>query len=176
MRVPFPASSGKDSDFPVAQQDDVLSTGMSRGTPGDVPPFQRTPKCRSPLQMNLISLPFLEGHTEHRITPLWHVRQPCGTARKSHRSLCQLVGKPHIAPTAWEDNGRVCLHSRRVLTLLWRLQRNPKIHVSTGEETSGSGRSSSQGRRNRHDWRGIPRGPSQLAWRLVFPEATPAGR
>ena len=36
------------------------------------------------------------------------------------------------------------------LTPLWRLQKYPKIHVSTGEESSGSGTDSTQGRRLKH--------------------------
>ena len=150
MRDPFPALTGKDSGIPVAEKEGVLSTRKSRGTPGFVPPFQKTPKCLSPLPMNLISLHCHEGNPEHRITPRWHLRQPCGTSRESHRSLCQLVWKPDTAATAWEENGRVCLHLRRVLTLLWRLQRNPKIHDSSGEETSGSGSSSRRVHRTQH--------------------------
>ncbi|KAI4552024.1 hypothetical protein MJG53_000198 [Ovis ammon polii x Ovis aries] len=38
----------------------------------------------------------------------------------------------------------------RGLTPLWRLQKYPKIHVSTGEESSGSGPDSTQGLRPRH--------------------------
>ena len=150
MRDPFPASTGKVSGVPVAQQEGVLSKGMSRGPSGVVPPFQKTPKYVSPLQMNLISLHCLEGHTEHRITPWWHLRQPWGTSRGSHRSTCQLVRKPDTVATAWEENERACLHLRRVWTLLLRLQRNPKIQVSTGEETSGSGCSSRRVPRTRH--------------------------
>ena len=39
--------------------------------------------------------------------------------------------------------------SRRGLTPLGRLQKYPKIHVSTGEESSGSGTDSTQGLRPR---------------------------
>ena len=150
MRDPFPASTGKVSGVPVAQQEGVLSTGKSRGTPGVMQPFQKTPKCLSLLQMNLISLHCLEGQPEHRITPRWHLRQPCGTLMERQRSPCQLVRKPDTAATDWEENGRLCPHLRRVLTLLWRFQRNPKIHVSTGEETSVSGCSSRRVPRTRH--------------------------
>ena len=41
-------------------------------------------------------------------------------------------------------------HSRRGLTPLGRLQKNPKIHVSTGEECSGSVTDSTQDLRHRH--------------------------
>ena len=88
---------------------------MSRGTAWVVPSFQRTPKCLSPLQMNLISLHCLDRHPEYRLTPRWHLRQPCDTSRESHISLCQLDGTPDIAATAREESGRACLHSRRGL-------------------------------------------------------------
>ena len=54
------------------------------------------------------------------------------------------------AATAWEKRARSCPHSRRGLTPLWRFQKYPQIHVSTGEESSGSGPDSTQGLRPRH--------------------------
>ena len=39
--------------------------------------------------------------------------------------------------TAREESARACPHSRRGLTPLGRLQKYTKIHVSTGEESSG---------------------------------------
>ena len=45
---------------------------------------------------------------------------------------------------------RACPHSRRGLTPLGRLQNYPKINVSTGEESSGSGTDSTQGLRPQH--------------------------
>ena len=60
-----------------------------------------------------------------------------------------------------------------------RLQKYPKIHVSTGEESSGSGTDSTQVLGPSIDGRGNPRGPrealEELAWGLAFPEATRAG-
>ena len=41
-------------------------------------------------------------------------------------------------------------HSGRGLTPLGKLQKYPKIHVSTGEESSGSGTASTQGLRPLH--------------------------
>ena len=38
-------------------------------------------------------------------------------------------------------------------------QKNPKIHVSTGEESSGSGTDSTQGLRARHRWERNPERP-----------------
>ncbi|KAI4567703.1 hypothetical protein MJT46_007501 [Ovis ammon polii x Ovis aries] len=54
------------------------------------------------------------------------------------------------AATALEESASACPHSRRGLTPLGRLQKYPKIHVSTGEESSGSGPDSTQGVRPRH--------------------------
>ncbi|KAI4572703.1 hypothetical protein MJG53_012541 [Ovis ammon polii x Ovis aries] len=54
------------------------------------------------------------------------------------------------AATALEESASACPHSRRGLTPLGRLQKYPKIHVSTGEDTSGPGPDSTQGLRPRH--------------------------
>ena len=40
-----------------------------------------------------------------------------------------------------------------------RLKKYPKIHVSTGEESSGSGTDSTQGLRPRHRWKRNPERP-----------------
>ena len=88
-----------------------------------------------------------------RGTALWErlVGKPRGKAsRESHRSLDPLDGKRATAATAREESARACPHSRRGLTPLGRLQMYPKIYVSTGEETSGSGTNSTQGLRPRH--------------------------
>ena len=45
------------------------------------------------------------------------------------------------------------------------LEKNPDILASTTDEEFSPGT----------DWRGIPRGPSQHAWRLDYTEATQAG-
>ena len=88
-----------------------------------------------------------------RWTALWEslVGKPRGkTSRESHRSLDPPVGKSDTAATAREESACACPHSRRGLTPLGRLQKYPKIHVSTGEESSGSGTDSTQGLRPRH--------------------------
>ena len=80
--------------------------------------------------------------TVARGTALWEslVGKPRGKAsRESHRSLDPREGKRDTAATAREESTRACPHGRRGLTPLGRLQKNPKIHVSTGEESSGSG-------------------------------------
>ena len=67
-----------------------------------------------------------------------------------HRSHDPLEGKRDTAATAREESARACPHSRRGLTPLGILQKFIKIHVSTGEESSGSGTDSPQGLRPRH--------------------------
>ena len=97
-----------------------------------------------------------------RGTALWEslVGKPRGKAsRESHRSLDPREGKRETAATAREESARACPHSRRGLTPLGRLQKFPKIHISTGEESSGSGSDSSQGCGPSIDRRRIPRGP-----------------
>ena len=91
--------------------------------------------------------------TVARGTALWEslVGKPRGKASwESHRSLDPREGKRDTAATAREESARACPHSRRGLTALRRLQKYPKIHVSTGEECSGSGTDSTQGLRPRH--------------------------
>ena len=88
-----------------------------------------------------------------RGTTLWEslVGKPRGKAsRESHRSLDPREGKRDTDATAREENARACHHSRRGLTPLGRLQKYPKIHVSTGEESSGSCTGSTQDLRPLH--------------------------
>ena len=76
-----------------------------------------------------------------RWTALWEslVGKPRGKApRESHRCLDPREGKRDTAATAREESARACLHSRRALTPLGRLQKYPKIHVWPGEVSSGS--------------------------------------
>ena len=88
--------------------------------------------------------------------------------RESHQSLCQLDRKPDTIVTARVESGLECLHTRRGVTPLWKLHRNPEILVSTGEETRGSGLSSRCRHRTRHRLERNSERPSQLAWRLVL--------
>ena len=110
-----------------------------------------SPRCLTPFQGNLFSLHCLDFQAEDRLTPLWYMEQPSGKAsRESHRSLDPREGKRDTAATAREESARACPHSRRGLTPLGILQKYPKIHVSTGEESSGPGTDSTQGLRPRH--------------------------
>ena len=129
-----------------------------------MPPFPEYRRCLSPFQGNLFSLHCFDFQAEDQLTPRWHVGQTCGKAsweslvgqprgkdsRESHRSLDSREGKRDTAATARKESTRACPHSRRGPTPLGRLQKNPKIHVSTGEESSGSGTDSTQGLRPRH--------------------------
>ena len=83
-----------------------------------------------------------------RGTALWesHVGKPRGNdSRESHRSLDTREGKRDTDATAREESASACTHSRRGLIPLGRLEKYPKIHVSTGEEISGSGTDATQG-------------------------------
>ena len=111
---------------------------MSQSIPGK-PVFPALPRLSS------------RGSTHNTVargTSLWErlVGKPRGKAsRESHRSLDPREGEHDTAATAREESTCACPHSRRSLTPLGRLQKYPKIHVSTGEESSGSGTDSTQG-------------------------------
>ena len=138
-----------------------------------MPPFPESPRCLSPFQGNLFSLHCLHFQAEDRLTPRWHVGQPCGKAsweslvekprgkasRDSHRFLDPREGKRDTADTAREESPRAFPHSRRGLTPLGRLQKYPKLHVSTGEEFSGSDTDSTQGLRPQHRRERYPERP-----------------
>ena len=124
----------------------------------------RVPQMSQSIPRNLFSLHCLDFQTEDRLTPRWHVGEPCGKASwENHRFLDPREGKSDTAATAREESARACPHSRRGLTPLGRLQKYPKIHVSTGEECSGSGTYSTQDLRPRHRRERNPeRPPSNL--------------
>ena len=111
---------------------------MSQSIPGK-PVFPALPRLPSRASTHT---------TVARGTSLWEslVGKPRGKAsRESPRSLDPREGKHDTAATAPEESARACPHSRRGLTPLGRLQTYPQIHLSTGEECSGSGTDSTQG-------------------------------
>ena len=122
----------------------------------------------------LFSLHCLYFQAEDRLTPRWHGGQPCGkdsrespvekprgkASRESHRSLDPSEWKLDTAATAREVSARACPHSSRGLTPLGRLQKYLKIHVSNGEESSGSGTDSTQGLRPQHQRERNPERPA----------------
>ena len=104
---------------------------MSQSIPGR-PVFPALPRLSSRGSTNT---------TVARGTAPWEslVGKPRGkVSRESHRSLDPSEEKRDTAATVWEESTLACPHSRRGLTPLGRLQKYPKIHVSTGEESSGS--------------------------------------
>ena len=140
---------------PDTSQEEVLISLKARGTPEschhslstpDVSVHSREtcfPCTASPFK------PRIESH--HGGTWDSPVGKPRGKAsRESHRSLDPHEGKRDTAATARKESARACPHLRRGLTPLGRLQKYPKIHVSTGEESSGSGTDSTQGLRPQH--------------------------
>ena len=111
----------------------------------------RVPQMSQSIPGKLFSLHCLDFQDEDRLTPRWHVGQPFGKAsRQSHGSLDTREGKRDTAATAREESACACPPSRRGMTPLGRPQKYPKVHVSTGEESSGSGTDSTQGLRYRH--------------------------
>ena len=81
-------------------------------------------------------------------------------SRGKHRSLDPREGKRDTAATARGESAGAFPHTRRGLTPLGRLQKYPKIHVSTGEESSGSGTDFTQGLRPRHRRERNPESPT----------------
>ena len=85
-----------------------------------------------------------------RGTDLWEslVGKPRGKAsRESHRSLDPREGKRDTGARAREETARALPHSRGGLTPLGSIQKYPRNHVSTGEESTGSGTDSTEGLR-----------------------------
>ena len=161
---PPPSSSGgilslsdreRVPSVPGTSKEEAISTGKARGTPGSCHHSQ------SPLDVSGHSretcFPCTASPFKPRIDPhhggTWDspVGKPRGKAsRESHSCFDQREGKRDTAATAREESTRACPHSRRRKTPLGRLQKQPKIHVSTGEESSVWCTNSTQGLRPRH--------------------------
>ena len=152
-----------------------------------MPPFPETTRCLRTFQGNLFSLHCHDFQAEDRLTPRWHVGQPCGKAscesllgkprgkasRESQRSLDPSEGNRDTAATAREESAHACPDSRRGLTPLGRLQKYRKIHDRTGEESSGSGTDPTYGLRPRHRQERNPVSPpsnSQGDWPFLKPQ------
>ena len=162
---------------PVACQEDAPSTGKARETPGS---FQHS---KSPADVSVHTRGTCFPCSASTFRPRIY-SQHCGTwdslvgkprekvLREATNSLTDVTGsltlrlprgrKAHVhAPT-----------SSRGLTSLGRLQKYPKIHVSTGEESSGSGFDSTQGLRPRHRPERNPEWPPktlQCDWPFLRP-------
>ncbi|KAI4552037.1 hypothetical protein MJG53_000160 [Ovis ammon polii x Ovis aries] len=107
------------------------------------------PFLRPPERVPEGPVPRIDSH--HVCTWDSPVRKPRGKdTRENHRCFDPRGGLRDTAATALEESASACPHSRRGLTPLRRLQKYPMIHVSTGEESSGSGPEFTQGLRPRH--------------------------
>ncbi|KAI4577913.1 hypothetical protein MJG53_010768 [Ovis ammon polii x Ovis aries] len=111
------------------------------------------PFLRPPERVPEGPVPRIDSH--HVCTWDSPVGKPRGKApwerhERNHRCFDPRGGLRDTAATTLEESASACRHSRRGLTPLGRLQKYPKIHVSTGEESSGSGPEFTQGLRPRH--------------------------
>ena len=73
---------------PVASQEEALSTGKSRGSPGSCHHSQIRQMSQS-IPGKPVFPPLPRHQAEDRVTPRWHVGQPCGKA-----SWESIMGKP----------------------------------------------------------------------------------
>ena len=164
----------------VASQEEALSTGKARGTPASCH------HAKSPPDVSVHSRGTCFPCTASTFTPridchhggTWDspVGKPRGKAsRESHRFLDPRDGKRDTAAITLEESAHACPNSRGGLTPLGRLQKYPKTHVSTGEESSGSGSDSTQGLRPRHRRKRNPERPPSN-WNGDWPVLRPPER
>ena len=82
-----------------------------------------SPGCLSPFQGNLLSLHCLDFQAEYRLTPRWHVGQPCEKAFWE-----SLLGEPtEKATDPW-------IHAKGRVTLLLKLGRKAHVQAPTRGE------------------------------------------
>ena len=146
--APFPRPSSRGGILSLSRRERIpgvrlISRGGALHRKGErnsrvVPPFPEFPRCLSPFQGNLLPCtastfkPRINIETHHGGTWNSPVGKPHGKAsRESHRCPDPREGKRVTAATAQEEHARSCPHSRRGLTPQGRLQKYPKIHVST---------------------------------------------
>ena len=127
MRVPFPASSGKDSPHSHSMSGGgALNSKVERNSRGHAT-IPKVPQMSqsTPEEPDFPMLPRI-SHLGSTHTTVARVTALCESLEESHRFLYQRNGKTDTAATAREESGRACLHSRRGLTPLWRLQKYPQ--------------------------------------------------
>ena len=120
---PFPCVFGKKFSVFPSQLKSRRSPQERREELQGLATFPESPRCLSPFQGNLFSLHFLDIQAQDRLTPLWHVGQPCGKA-----SWESLVGKPRGKATD------PLIHSKGSVTLLLKLGRKAHVHAPTRDE------------------------------------------
>ena len=111
-----------------------------------VPPFPESPRCLSPFQGNLLSLHCLEFQAEDRLSPQWHVRQPCGKT-----SWESLLLKPQGKATD------PFIHAKGSVTLLLKLGGKRKCMPPLERRTDSPGETPEVPQDPCQHWRGILR-------------------
>ena len=118
MRDPFPAWSGKNSWHSRRIQEEALSTGKARGTPGSCHHSQSPPDVSVHSRETCLPCtastfkPRITHTTVARGTALWErlVGKPRGKdSWESHRSLGSREGKRDTAATAREEGSFPCM-------------------------------------------------------------------
>ena len=108
--------------------------------------FPESPRFLSPFQGHLFSLHCLDFQAEDRLTPRWHVGQPCGKA-----SWESLMGKPRgKAPDP-------LIHSTGRMTLLLQLGRKALFNAPTRMRTDSPGETPDEPQDPCQHWRGMLR-------------------
>ena len=88
-----------------------------------MPPFPESSRYLSPFQGNLFCVHCVDFQAEDRLTPLFHLGQPCGKA-----SWESLVGKPRGKATD------PLIQVKVSVTPLLQLRRKSHVHALTQEE------------------------------------------
>ena len=171
MRDSFPACSGENPGRSrrIARGGALHKKGESNSSV--MPPFQESPRCLSPFQRNLFALHYLGFHAEDRLprrgstpttlarrTALWEslVGKPRG---KATDPLIHATGSVTLLLPPWRK-AHVHAPIRDEDLLPWGDSRGThKVHVSTGEESSGSVPDSTQCLRTRHRRERYPERP-----------------
>ena len=119
----FPGVVGKEFPFFPSHLKRRRSPQERREELQVMPPYPESPRCLTPFQGNLFSLHCLDFQAENRLTPRWHVGQPCGKA-----SWENLLGKPREKATD------PLIHAKESITLLLQLGRKAHVHAPTRDE------------------------------------------
>ena len=144
MRDPFAAWSGKNSGLSrrISREGSLHRKGERNSR--IVPPFPESPRYFSPFQRKLISLHCLDFHSTDRLTPRWHVGQPCLKA-----SWESLVGNPRGKATD------PIIDATKSVTLLLQLGRKAHVMPPLETRTDSPGETPKVPQDPCQHWRGI---------------------